>query len=332
MKKLLDNGKKFFKANLHCHSTFSDGSWSVEKIKEEYTKRGYSVVAFTDHEHIISHSDLSDESFLALVGAEIAVKEFPEISSLVRQDMLVSHFNVYALDPTNVVSPCYEKRYDHYTTEEMRDMIKYDGEYKREFSASGINAMLKIFREKGFLVSYNHPGWSLEDATRYLQYEGIDIVEIRNTSCEIGARCDDEHVLDDMLRHGQKVFCMCADDNHNAHGSQEDSFGGWVCINADRLDYSAIITAIKNGDFYASTGPEIYSLTIQDGQVEIITSPVKSIGLITKGRRAPVIKAENGGLITRATFAVTGADGYFRIRITDAEGKRAYTQAYDLSE
>ncbi|MBQ8197041.1 MAG: hypothetical protein IJZ73_03170 [Clostridia bacterium] len=331
MKKLLDSSKPFYKANLHCHTVYSDGKWTPEKVKEEFKAKGYSIVAFTDHEHIISQSHLNDENFLALVGAEIAIKEIPEISSLKKTDMMVTHFNVYSKDPSNVVSPCYEKRYDRYGIQDAYDRLVYDGEYKRDFSIKGINEMLKIFKEKGFLVSYNHPSWSLEDASRYLQFEGIDFVEIFNTSCNFSARTDDEHVLDDFFRHGKKVFCTCADDNHNIPDRRgQDVFGGWVCINADKLDYAEIIGALERGDFYASTGPEIYSLTIEGQTVTIETSDAKDIGLITKGRRAPVVYAEDGGFITSATFALSDLDTYFRIRVTDQNGKRAYTQVYPV--
>ena len=155
MKKLLDSSKPFYKANLHCHTVYSDGKWTPEKVKQEFKAKGYSIVAFTDHEHIISQSHLKDENFLALVGAEIAIKEIPEISSLQKTDMMVTHFNVYAKDPSNVVSPCYEKRYDRYGNQEAYDRLVYDGEYKRSFSIEGINDMLKIFKEKGFLVKLN---------------------------------------------------------------------------------------------------------------------------------------------------------------------------------
>ena len=35
---------KFYKANLHCHTVISDGKLTKEQIKEEYQKRGYSIV------------------------------------------------------------------------------------------------------------------------------------------------------------------------------------------------------------------------------------------------------------------------------------------------
>ena len=48
---LLPEAGQFYKANLHCHTVLSDGRWTKEQVKEEYRKRGYSVVAFTDDNH-----------------------------------------------------------------------------------------------------------------------------------------------------------------------------------------------------------------------------------------------------------------------------------------
>ena len=52
MKIIIDQSKKQYKANLHCHTTLSDGNWTPEQVKEEYKKRGYSVIAITDNEHL----------------------------------------------------------------------------------------------------------------------------------------------------------------------------------------------------------------------------------------------------------------------------------------
>ena len=56
-------GKTAYKANLHCHTTFSDGRLTPENVKREYMARGYSIVAYTDHEIPFVHSDLKDKDF-----------------------------------------------------------------------------------------------------------------------------------------------------------------------------------------------------------------------------------------------------------------------------
>ena len=69
MKILLPDGKGY-KANLHGHSTDSDGEFSPERIKSFYKGKGYSIYAYTDHLYMRDRSSLCDEDFVALSGYE----------------------------------------------------------------------------------------------------------------------------------------------------------------------------------------------------------------------------------------------------------------------
>ncbi len=333
---LLDKTKKFYKANLHCHSTYSDGSLTVEQLKEEYKKRGYSVVAFTDHEILVDNSRLNDEDFLAITACEVAIKELAGVSTLVNQDMKVTHLNLYSLDPHKKQTPFYSKVYcGKYIKDNTRDLISFEqGDYQRTYSPEGINKMIADARKKGFIVSYNHPNWSLESAADYINYEGMFAVEIYNSSvAKHYGLSDDEAAFDCLLRAGKNVFCTAADDNHNAYPFDHPmcaSFGGWVCINAERLEYGEIMTALQNGDFYASTGPEILSLTREGNAVTIECSAAKRIVVLANTRHAQVFCAEGGEGIERVTFELSERDSYFRIRVEDFDGNRAFTQAYKI--
>ena len=55
-KYLLPEGGKFYKANLHSHSTVSDGVKTPEELKEMYKAEGYSVFAYTDHDNFVRHN------------------------------------------------------------------------------------------------------------------------------------------------------------------------------------------------------------------------------------------------------------------------------------
>ncbi len=60
MKKyLLPENGSFYKANLHCHSTVSDAKLTPEEIKKAYMEHGYSIVAYTDHDVLVPHNDLT---------------------------------------------------------------------------------------------------------------------------------------------------------------------------------------------------------------------------------------------------------------------------------
>ena len=74
MKKfLLPESGNYYKANLHSHSTVSDGARTPEELKALYKSKGYSIVAYTDHNVLITHLELTDETFLALSGTELDV-------------------------------------------------------------------------------------------------------------------------------------------------------------------------------------------------------------------------------------------------------------------
>lgn len=68
---LLPENGCFYKANLHTHTTISDGRYTPEEIKDYYKARGYSVIAYTDHDVMVDHSDLNDGDFLAITSYEV---------------------------------------------------------------------------------------------------------------------------------------------------------------------------------------------------------------------------------------------------------------------
>ena len=322
---LLDSKKNFYKANMHCHSTLSDGRFTPHELKEYYKSHGYSILAITDHEQVSSHAYLDDEQFLTVTSSELAIKEFPAESTLKNFNMKVCHLNIYAKEQSNEKTVCYNSVLDHYTSGKRREELLKLGEYERVYSREGVNDIIKTANENGFFVCYNHPRWSLENYREYGGYEGLWGVEIFNTGCnESGHYEYDINVLDDMLRDGKRVFASSGDDNHNY---RDDSFGTFVMVNAERLEYRTVIDALLRGDFYTSTAPEIYELYIDEGKVHIKTSAAAKICYSTFGRRVSSVTAEKEP-INEAVFEIKDTDIYFRIDVIDEKGRRANTQPF----
>ncbi|MBO5059446.1 MAG: hypothetical protein J6C82_00850 [Clostridia bacterium] len=328
---LLDSNMNFYKGNMHCHSNLSDGKLSPEELKELFKSHGYSFLAITDHEHINNNSYLDDEDFVTLTSTELAIKEFPEQSTLVNFNMKVCHLNLYAKKQDNNVNICYDPTLDHYTTGEKRASLKkLGGDYSRVYGRDGINEIIRTANENGFFVCYNHPRWSLENYREYSEYEGLWGVEIYNHSCNTGGLYEyDINVLDDFLRDGKRIFASCGDDNHN---HRNDVLGAFVMVNAPSLSYENIISALLDGRFYASSGPVIHELYTEGNKVYIKCSDAKRITLSTFGRRAACKSAPEGGYITEAEFEIRESDTYFRIDVIDESGNRANTQAYYLED
>lgn len=333
MKIFLDEKKGYYKANMHCHTTCSDGKLSPDEVKRIYMENGYSIVAFTDHEHVIDQSHLSDESFLALVGCEVAIKEIPTDSTLANQQMKVCHLNFFALNPKNPITPCYNSAADHFVTPEAEGRFIPDGEYNRLYTHKSISEMIKRAHDMGYLVAYNHPSWSLENSLDYLGYSGIDFVEICNTGCMREGHADDEHVFEDLLLSGRRVMCIAGDDNHNKKPlgtPASDSFGGYIMINEEKFDYPSIMKALWQGKFYVSTGADILSITKDGDNVHIKTSGARAIHMRTGGRRCQSAFANDSSPITEATFTVRADDKFFRFKAIDENKNIAYSQAYYL--
>lgn len=335
MKKyLLPNQGKFYKANLHSHSTVSDGKYSPEELKKMYMEKGYSIIAYTDHEVFISHDDLTDENFLALNGFETGANEPNSDEKPGFDDVRICHLCFIALDKNNKIHPVWHRNVSCWgNMAQYKDQVQFDENepnFPRTYSPENINEMMKRGREHGFFVTYNHPAWSLESYPDYMRYEGMNAMEIFNTASYNGGHEDyNPEVYDDLLRLGKRIYCVAADDNH---GSPQDFFGGFVMIKAEQLEYNTITSALEKGNFYASRGPQIYDLWFEDGKVHITCSDARTIEIGTGGRRTQSVWGENGNPVTEAEFKVMPGDRYIRLTVTDAEGNTANTNAYFTDE
>jgi len=333
MKKyLIKKTGKFYKANLHCHTTVSDGSKTPEEIKELYKSLGYSIVAYTDHDVFIPHNDLTDETFLALNGYEVEIND--ENRHPITTEKKRCHLCFVALDKDNKTQVCWHReKYLFGNAKDWAKKVKYDEtlpDYEREYTPECINDMIKIARNANFFVTYNHPVWSCEDYTNYTKYKGMNAMEIVNYASlyeGFAEKCEREY--DDIIRTGNRIYGICADDNHN-HGN--DYGGGYIQIKADKLDYESIAKSLKTGQFYASTGPEIKSIYLEGDKLTIKTSGVKTIRYNTGKVRAEVVHADKGKTINTATFTVKDDDCYFRVTAVDKYGECAYTNAYFIDE
>ena len=333
MKKyLLPPTGDFYKTNLHCHTTFSDGKTTPEQVKDYYKKHGYNAIAFTDHDILIAHDELNDDEFIALHGFEVEINESAPTGTPFKF-IKTCHICFVALEPDNMVQPLWHRsKYLFGHAPEHRNEVIFDEnepDFEREYTGERISEMMRIGREKGFFVTYNHPTWSMESYPEYTGYNGMYAMEIINHECCTAGYDDhNERVYDDMLRAGKRIYCIAADDNHN----YDSMCGGFTMIKADKLEYKALTDALVKGNFYCSEGPEIKELWIEDGKVHIETSEAAEIRINYGYRRAARVIEKDGIAVTDATFPFDTDDIYFRITVKDKSGKFAYTNAYFIDE
>lgn len=322
-KYLISDKGKFYKANLHSHSTVSDGELTPEQMKKLYMDNGYSVIAFTDHCRYVTHNELSDENFLALNGVENAADE----SGLSWMHNRCCDINFIALSPQRKVHPFQDEK-----------NIIGDGSvspFDVEYCTRDVNKMIETGVKNGFFVTYNHPTWSLENYEQYMSYSGMHAMEMFNYSSAVdGYNEYNPDIYDDMLRSGKRLFCIATDDNHNrAPGTCHwDSFGGFTMIKAPSLNYTDVTNALLNGDFYCSRGPIINALWLdtEDYSVHIECENAVKIVATRGGRRCRAVFAAEQGrqYLNEAVFSLDKDDVYLRITVFDENGLTADTNAY----
>lgn len=324
---LLSKDGNFYKVNMHCHTNISDGKLSPNEVKDMYKAAGYSAVCFTDHEVNIGHKELCDEDFIALHGYEVAIKQDESYSTGIF--MPVYHFNMVAKSQDCLKMPSYYKtnpsmpgnarawaeKYGQY--DEVIDHVEYD-------NIEWINNYLKSVKDGGYLITYNHPQWSLQNLDDIKNIEHLHAIEIINGGCSILNDNTSIH-YEQLLRRGKKLFANAGDDNHGS----SDTFLAWTMIKSKELSYDALIEAYEKGDFYASEGPEIKEFYIENGKIIAKTSYAKSIKLFTEGRYIDYVFDTD---YAEFEYLPEKFGSYFRLEVTDKEGKRAFSNAYFTKE
>ena len=338
---LFSEDGKFYKANLHSHSVMSDGRLTPKEMRDAYRAKGYSILCVSDHEFLIDHSDLNLDDFLMLTGYELYIKS--TLDKAQANIMKSVHLQLISKDPHNERMICVDPQYMGWAKKHVDVMqLPRVGEMcHRSYSPRCVNCIIRTAHENGFLVYYNHPSWSLEGKEVYLNYHDLDGMEIVNNAA-FTVSCyprDDAPDYENFLRAGNDMIVTGGDDNHNHYPFDDplcDSFGAFTMIKAKALDYSSVIHALEIGDAYASMGPEIYDIYVEDNMVHVETSNVRDIYLLTSGRpyrrQKPIhVRAQRNDYVNYADFDIKPDDDFFRIELVDSEGKKAFSRAYRVS-
>ncbi len=333
--KYISKEKPQFKANLHSHSTFSDGKLTPEELAELYREHGYSVLAVTDHEVTYDHSDLTTPDFLLLTGYEAYIRVTEDcIYDLFKPEI---HMNLLAKDPHNTTVVNYNSKYDIYMSEEMVNSRKKVGDPgPRRYEPAYIQKFIDTAREAGYLVTYNHPCWSMEREEEVLGYDGFFSLEVFNSGSMIENGYEvNMSLYDKFLRRGKFLYCHGSDDNHNKRPLDDplsDSFGAWTMIMAEELTYPAVMKALERGDFYASTGPVIRELDFNGAHVHLECSPAARVIMHLSPKQSVNVYNKDGSMVTGAEFDIPEDVGFVYFSVRGSDGKSAHTRAFRREE
>ena len=337
MKYLISPHKAQYKANLHCHSTLSDGCLTPEVLKNLYKARGYDILAITDHERPRSHQQLADPDFMMITGYECYIR--PDKQCRYDPYDKEVHLNLFARNPHNTTMICYNEAFCKYL---QRDNAFHEitaragSERPREYSREYIDEYIRTAKENGYIVAYNHPYWSMEAEEEIIAHEGCFSMEICNYGSYVINGLEYCGALyDRMLRSGKRVFCHGADDNHNffpVDHPNNDSFGAFTMLMPEDFTYDSVIAAMEKGEMYASMGPTFKEVSIDGGKVHVECSEVSHIYLYDGSKSPGRLHAAPGMSMTSGDFEIDKDARYIRVSIQDAQGRRADTRGFFREE
>jgi hypothetical protein len=292
---------RFYRGNIHTHSTRSDGVLEPEEVCRRYREEGYDFLAVTDHfvgrygYPITDTTAFRSNQFTTILGAEV--------HSGTQDNGALWHLLAVGLP-------------ESFAPSNSPDFTPVPGQ---ETAAE----LAQRCRDAGAYVAIAHPQWSGLTLADARSIDAAHAVEIYNHGCWVGAdRADGLAVLDQLLSDGRRLT-LCATDD--AHFSEPDHFGGWVMVKAEENTPESLLAALKAGHSYASQGPEIRNIWLDGDDVVVECSAAKSVIVCGHGMAS---KAVHGASMTRATISLDGWFGpspWVRVTVVDGAGKRAWS-------
>jgi len=310
----------WFRGNTHTHTLNSDGDSPPDSAARWYRDHGYQFLFITDHEKQTDPAPLNQKfgvpgKFLLIAGQEITQRV---ADSTHYKGIRQAHVN--ALGAQQVILPQGER-----------------GLARGITMAQGYADNVSRIRAAGGIPQINHPNfiWSvrLQDL---VDLPDSVLFEISNMHTGVNNAGDDESpsaeaLWDSLLTRGRTIFAVADDDAHSFRPADADSYEltrpgrGWIVVRADTLTAQAILSGIRRGDFYASTGVTLDSLMMNRSEIRLSIREAQEAHFLTEfiGSNGRVLARVRG---PRATYAIKGNEGYVRARITGSNGMHAWTQ------
>lgn len=286
-------GQTRLKVNLHLHTTRSDGLRTPEEAVAIYKEAGYDIIAVTDHWKYGESGRI--DGLRILSGAEYNIGG---------SDGAGGVFHILALG-------CGQ-----------------EPRIGKDFTAQ---AVIDEIRSCGGMAVLAHPAWSLNTVEQMNGLQGIEATEIYNSVSDAGesSRPYSGDFVDASACKGRLYPLIADDDTHYYDGSDETKSYIMLACSPEASD-AELLDAIRRKDFYATQGPEVH-LFREGNRVTVKCSPVSRISLFSNAVWARKRSVRGEGL-TENTCEVQPFETFIRAEVTDAEGRKAWSNPLDLRQ
>lgn len=304
-KKVFDYFKadgEWLKGNLHSHTTRSDGQAEPQELVDWYRKNGYDFLAITDHDVITETESLCSGDMLLLSGIEFGYTPAEE------PDWVLDMLGINIKSIPEFLDP------------DKTGRVKNNPLISPQQIIDDIN-------EKGGLAIMCHPYFMINMMEPYRKYQNYIGMEAYNYVCEeMCGRGHHEAYWDAMLMRGKKLWGFASDDSHMPE------FGrAWIEVKAKERSVEAVIEAIQQGHFYATSGIKVYDVEYEDDMVKLCFDRPCDVVVLPWSKKGYIHRSyENGHKLVDgrqrfyAEISVQPGFPYMRIELIDAQGNKAY--------
>ena len=284
-------GKTRMKINLHLHTTVTDGQKSPEEAAEIYKNEGYDIVAITDHWKVSESKNINGLRILS--GVEYNVN---------KNDSSVGVYHILGIGV---------KRQPHVPDYPQAQPV------------------IDEIGRCGGIAILAHPAWSLNTPEQMKKLRNLSAVEIYNSVSDAhqSSRPYAGHFVDTCANQGIILPLVAADDTH--YYDEGDCTKSFIMLECkkDATD-DEILSAIKQGKFYSSQGPEIHIMRDRE-DIVVNCSPADRISLFSN-----MVWGEDycirGNGVTQMRHKINPQEKFIRAEVTDKNGNKAWSNIIKL--
>ncbi len=294
---------RWFKGNLHTHTTMSDGDSSPESVIRWYKDHGYDFLAITDHNTLTppdEYAALQDKRFLLIPAMEVSDR-FGDAPLHV----LALGLRDPGLKPAgggDVSGTLQNDVKAALAAEAVPVLCHPNFEW-----AFGADELFRIQECDFFEVLNVHPA-----------VDSAGGIEVPGT----------EEMWDSILSRGKRMFGIGTDDMHILSKYAGRS---WIMVRAAELSWPAIWTAMERGNFYTSTGVVLDDIRVKGSRISLSIRAKEGQGYTTFfiGSSGRVLKTDAS---LSPSYKAPKTELYIRAKVIDARGRVALTQPIFFSE
>lgn len=292
-----DSPKQWWKGNLHTHSLWSDGNDFPEMIADWYRSAGYHFLAISDHNVLIEGDRWIPLETVKARGGEDVLDKYlqrfgrPWVETRPLNDGEQTEVRLHGLAEfrgdleiadkfllmaSEEISDSVDGKPVHMNATNLAEAIlPLGGATVAEALANNFRAVQEQSQRlnRPIMLHINHPNFGFALTAEDLAYvAGERFFEVYNGHPGVNHLGDDTHAsmeamwdVANTIRLAKlnvpPMYGLATDDSHEYHAAAGSVTGrGWVMVGADRLEVEALLSALNNGDFYASSGVSLAKL------------------------------------------------------------------------